>query len=254
MTFQNKRIVVTGAGGGIGHATALHLARQGASVLCTDVDGEGLERTRKELQEAAPSVRVASEVLDSSDETAAAAVLSRYAETWGGPFDALANVAGVILAKPLADCELADLERLMRINVGGAFVMSRSILPHLAPQAVIVNVSSSSAGQMTPGLGLYGASKAANLFLTKALAVELAERGVRVCAIAPGAVDTAMPRRCMPPGEEGERMLAQAVDGAQLIKTLAKPAEVAAAIAFLLGDNAGYVTGSTLWFDGGMPH
>ncbi|MFE4668089.1 SDR family NAD(P)-dependent oxidoreductase [Streptomyces sp. NPDC056716] len=169
-------------------------------------------------------------------------------------FHGLANVAGVILARPLTDCTLADLERLMRINVGGVLVMSRAILPHLAERAVIVNVSSSSAGRMTPGLGIYGASKAANLFMTKALAVEWAARGVRVCAIAPGAVDTAMPRSTMPPGEEGERLLARAVDGAQLIKALAQPGEVAAAIGFLLGEDAGYVTGSTLWFDGGMPH
>jgi NAD(P)-dependent dehydrogenase (short-subunit alcohol dehydrogenase family) len=254
VTFRDKHIVVTGAGGGIGRATAIHLAVRGASVLCTDVDADGLRDTTKALQEAAPEARAAVEVLDSSDEVRAAEVLTKFAERWDRPFDGLANVAGVILAKPLTDCHLADLERLMRINVGGVLVMSRAILPHLAQQATIVNVSSSSAGQVTPGLGLYGASKAANLFLTKALSIELGERGVRVCAIAPGAVDTAMPRSTMPPGEDGERMLAHAVEETQLIKTLAQPADVAAAIAFLLSDDASYVTGSTLWFDGGMLH
>jgi 3-oxoacyl-[acyl-carrier protein] reductase len=244
-------MVVTGAGGGIGRATAVALASHGAAVLCTDIDADGLETTGALIEQAAPSAQVASEVLDCTDYTAASAVLSRCSALWSGTFDALVNVAGIILAKPLAECELADLERVFRVNVGGILVMSRAVLPHLSGSAVILNVTSNSARQVTPGLGIYGASKAANSFLTRALALELAERGARVCAIAPGAVNTKMPRSILPPGEDGDRILEQAISNSQLIKHLAQPEDVAGAICFLLSDAAAFVTGSTLWFDGG---
>lgn len=249
--FQGKRIVVTGAGDGIGRATAVSLASQGAAVLCTDVDLDGLKTTLAVIEQDAPSARVVSEVLDCTNYDAASDVLSRCAALWGGSFDALVNVAGIILAKPLTESELDDLERVFRVNVGGILVMSRAVLPYLSSSAVIVNVSSNSARHVTPGLGLYGASKAANTYLTRALAVEFAERGVRVCAIAPGAVNTKMPRSILPAGKAGDRILAQAVSDTQLIKHLAQPEEVACAICFLLSGAAAFITGSTLWFDGG---
>lgn len=102
------------------------------------------------------------------------------------------------------------------------------------------------ADHVSPGLGLYGASKAANVYLTRAWAAELAGRGIRVCGVAPGAVDTAMPRSIMPPGDERELLLAATVAGAQPIARMAQPDEIATAIGYLLSDDASYITGSTL--------
>jgi NAD(P)-dependent dehydrogenase (short-subunit alcohol dehydrogenase family) len=251
-TLAGRHYVVTGAGGGIGRATVLALALDGASVLGTDVDAACLQETAELVAAKAPAdVRVVCEPLDSTDAAAAAAVVARGVRLLGGGFAGLVNAAGVILGKPLAEVELADLDRVFRVNVGGMLMMTKAVLPHLTGAAVIVNIGSSSARNVTPGLGLYGASKAANHYLTRALAAELADRGIRVCGVGPGAVDTAMPRRLMPPGAEGERLLAEAVRADQLIGRLARPEEIADAIRFLLDDGAGYITGSTLWIDGG---
>ncbi|WP_046495367.1 SDR family NAD(P)-dependent oxidoreductase [Streptomyces odonnellii] len=250
-SLADRRIVVTGAGAGIGRAIARKAASHGASVLCIDLDADGLEETARLIQAEASAVEVAAEALDCTDHDAAVEVLERRAAVWGGAFDALVNNAGVTLSKPLAECDLADLERIFRVNVGGMLVMSRALLPRLTDQGVIVNVNSSSARHVHPGLGLYGASKAANAYLTQVYAAEFAERGIRVCGIGPGAVDTNMPRSMMPPGAEGERMLQEAVSGTQLIKRLARPEEIAEAICFLLSEDAAYITGSTLWIDGG---
>jgi NAD(P)-dependent dehydrogenase (short-subunit alcohol dehydrogenase family) len=214
------------------------------------VNRDGLEQTVRGIQVQTPRATVIGETLDSTDLDAAARLIAQVADQWG-PFDAVANVAGVIMAKPLIETELADLERLFRINAGGTVVMTRAVLPHLADNGVIVNVSSASAAYVSPGLGAYGASKAANLYLTRAWAAELADRGIRVCGVAPGAVDTAMPRSVVPPGEEGDRLLASSVAQAQLIGRLAQPEEIAIAICYLLSDDASYITGSTLWIDGG---
>jgi NAD(P)-dependent dehydrogenase (short-subunit alcohol dehydrogenase family) len=251
--LTGKRILVTGAGGGIGRATARLVAAQGASVLLTDVNGDGLKETLRLLDEDNPRVDVVAEVLDSTDEAAAIALVERIATAWGGDLDALLNIAGAILAKPLMETSLAELERLFRINVGGALVMTKAALPHLKGGAVIVNVTSTSGAHVSPGLGAYGTSKAANIYLTRALSVELAERKIRVCGVGPGAVDTGMPRTVMPPGEEGERLLTEAIEHTQLIKRMAQPEEIAKAIAFLISDDASFITGSTLWIDGGRP-
>ncbi|MFI1401035.1 SDR family NAD(P)-dependent oxidoreductase [Streptomyces sp. NPDC020681] len=250
-TLDGKSVVITGAGGGIGRATAQLVAAKGASVLCTDVNADGLKETVRLIQAESPAVQVVGEALDCTEHGAAVEVITRCADAWGGDFHALVNVAGVIMAKPLMEVELADLERVFRVNLGGMLVMSQAVAPRLTDGGVIVNVSSSTARSASPSLAAYGASKAANAYLSRAFAAELAERGIRVCGIGPGAVDTAMPRSIMPPGAEGERLLEAAVAHTQLIKRLAQPEEVAAAICFLLSDDASYITGSTLWFDGG---
>lgn len=250
LELTGKRILVTGAGGGIGRATAELAVARGARVLCTDVDGVGLKQTLKAIAEKHPGAEALGAELDSTDFTAAGAAIARVARQWGR-FDGLANVAGVIMAKPLADTELADLERLFRINAGGMVVMTRAVLPHLVDGGAIVNVSSSAAGHTSPGLGAYGASKAANLYLTRAWADELAVRGIRVSGVAPGAVDTNMPRSVVPPGEEGLRMLDDSVKGAQLLGRMAQPEEIAISICYLLSDDASFITGTTLWIDGG---
>ncbi|MCE0763541.1 SDR family oxidoreductase [Pseudonocardia kujensis] len=251
-SLTGRRYVVTGAGGGIGRATALALTLEGASVLCTDVVAEGLKETAEVLAAKAPDdTKVVCEALDSTDGEAAAEVVTRGARMLQGPFDGLANVAGVMLGKPLAETEMADVDQIFRVNVGAGLMMTRAVLPHLGRGGVVVNISSSSANQVTPGMGLYGSSKAALVYLTRALAQELAPRGIRVVAVAPGAVDTAMPRSLLPPGPESEQILAEAVRASQLIERIAQPEEIAESIRFLLSDGAAYITGSTLWVDGG---
>lgn len=248
--LAGKRVIVTGAGGGIGRATVLMAVSRGASVLCLDLAEGGLAETIRLAEELAPEVRTASAVVDCSDFGEVSRALAEVAENWGG-FDCLANVAGIMFAKPLAECELADIDRIFRVNVGAMLMTSRAALPWLPAGSVIVNVSSANAQHVTAGLGVYGASKAANLYLTRVFALEFAEHGVRVCGLGPGAVDTAMPRSFMPAGDEGERLLAEAVAGAQVVPRMAQPEEIAKAIGYLISDEASFIIGSTLWIDGG---
>ena len=248
--LSGRRIVLTGAGNGIGRATALAAARNGAKVLGTDIDEAGLQETLRLIKEQTPEATAAVEVLDSTDAAAAAEVLGRYAAEWGG-LDGLGNIAGKMYMGMLIDSDLATLEQAFRINVGGMFVMTQAIVPLLADGGVIVNVNSSSAAHVTPGISLYGSTKAANMYLTQAFSQELADRNVRVCGIGPGAVDTQFPRSVMPAGEEGEKMLQESVKHAQTITRLAQPDEIATAINYLLSDDAGYIAGTTLWIDGG---
>jgi 3-oxoacyl-[acyl-carrier protein] reductase len=132
-SLTGRRFVVTGARGGIGRATALELALDGASVLCTDIAPAGLRETAELLAANAPDeVTAVYEALDSLDVVAAAEVVMHGAEMLGGGFDGLVNAAGVILGKPLVECDVDDLYRIFRVNVGAMLMMSRAVLPHLS--------------------------------------------------------------------------------------------------------------------------
>jgi len=247
--FLGKRALVTGAASGIGRAVTRMIASHGGTVGCLDVDGDGLHETASQLADHATGQRIATAKVDVTD----AVGVSRAIDELGfGTVDLLFNVAGIIMTKPLASCDVDDLERVMRINVGSIITMTSVAVPLMPRGGVIINTSSTSALHYATGSGIYGASKAAINHITKCLANELSESGIRVCAVGPGGVDTPMPRRLAAEmGVDPESTVKAAVAKSQLIPDLARPEEIAAAMGYLASEDARMCTGSTLWIDGG---
>jgi NAD(P)-dependent dehydrogenase (short-subunit alcohol dehydrogenase family) len=236
--FAGRRAFVTGAGSGIGGAAARRLASEGAHVLGIDRSEDGLAETFAGLDGArwlAADVRA----------DAAAAALRDH-----GPFDILVNAAGVLKRHPLLEHPREDWALTLDVNLRAPFRLAREFARgHRAADTpgVIVNVCSIESFTAAPAHAAYTVSKSALLMLTRALALELAEHGIRVNGVAPGVTATAM---------NAELRADEARSGALRAKIplgrFAEPAEPAAAICFLASDDAAYITGSVLPVDGGF--
>jgi NAD(P)-dependent dehydrogenase (short-subunit alcohol dehydrogenase family) len=239
--FDGRAAVVTGAARGIGLATAERLSREGARVLLSDVD-PGLAEAAKALGQ--PYV-----VADLAERGAVEALFDT-ADREVGPLDVLVNSAGVIgRAVKLADLAEAEFDRVMRINLNATLLTTQAAARRMTPRrsGAIVNLASVAAvmagGDQIP----YAVSKAAVKQLTAMSALSLAPYGVRVNAVAPGPVDTPMVAAVTGAGEEGlKRVLSRIPLG-----RIARPEEIAAIVAFLASDDASYLTGQTLFADGG---
>lgn len=231
--LDGRVAIVTGAAAGIGEATALALAAFGADVAVCDRDADGLADTATAL--AATGCRVVSEVLDVRHDEAVHAFVARVAAELGR-VDILVNNAGGGFAAPFLDVSTKGQDALIRENFSSAASFIRAAAPHLGPGSAIVNVTSIEAHRAGPGYAVYSAMKAALANLTKSLALELGDRGIRVNCVAPDVIPT--------PGI-----------GPMPVRTpLVRPGhvdDVAAAIVFLSGDHAGFITGSTVHVDGG---
>lgn len=229
-----KIALVTGAGRGIGRATAIRLAEAGCRVALT-------ARTAHEVDSAVAlindtcgtAIGVAADV---ADEAAVDALFDRIGATFGGPVELLVNNAGAIRVAELARAELADLRRMLDTNIVGTWLCSRALFRRLIPsgrRGAIVNLSSLGGLAGTakfPGMSGYVASKFAIAGLTEQLAVEGKPHGIRVNCVAPGAVDTQMLREAAP-----------------FLKTSTMPADVAELILFLVDDTrAGTLNGVVL--------
>nr|WP_321452014.1 SDR family oxidoreductase [uncultured Carboxylicivirga sp.] len=188
MKIQNKRIVVTGAGSGMGRELTLQLVQKGAKVAMVDINESGLEETAKLAGESNVSVHVTNISDRQSVEQLPKAVINQH-----GAVDGIINNAGII--QPfinVADLDYDHIERIMNVNFYGTLYMTKAFMPHLLkrPEAHIANVSSMGGFIPFPGQTFYGASKAAVKLLTEGLYAELKETNVNVTIIHPGAVNT----------------------------------------------------------------
>lgn len=239
--LDEKVALVTGGGAGIGLASARRLAVEGATVAVLDIDGEGAERAAAELGGGAIAVQAD---VSSEDEVvrAFAAVRDRL-----GRIDALHNNAGIEgEPAPLAASDVAQLDRLYAVNVRGVYLVLREMLRLAAADgtaATIVNTSSGTALHGVPGMGQYGATKAAVIALTRNAAVETAGSGTRVNAVVPGPIDTELFRRLPADVQSG-------VEAALPVRRVGLPEEVAALTAWLLSDEAPFVVGGVYTADG----
>ena len=242
---MTARALVTGAASGIGRATAMLLAGRGAAVACLDVNADGLAETAAAIGERALPIPC-----DVTDLAAVEAAVSQAAADLGG-LDAVANVAGVgDFTGDVAEIAPEEWARVLAINLTGPFHVSRAAIPHLrAAGGAIVNVSSQFGLVGCLASPAYCASKAGLIGLTRAMAIDHTEEGIRVNCVCPGPVDTPMLAwtDATPELTARERGRTQ---GRNLSGRSGRPEEIAATIAFLLSDDVGFMSGSVVAVDG----
>ncbi len=236
--FDGRGAIVTGAASGIGAAVAARLLAEGAAVVGVD---------RQPIDPRAGFAGVAADLARPGD---VAPAIDASVELLGGPPDVLVNAAGVYLVRSLLDTSPEEWDAVEAVNVRATFLAARSVVERgMRPGGAIVNLSSVAAygASAREPSGAYNASKAAIGSLTRQMAVEWADRGIRVVAIAPGVIDTPM-LRLMDEPIAGNAYVRAAVP----LRRLGTAGEVAAAVLFAASDDASYITGTTIVVDGGL--
>jgi NAD(P)-dependent dehydrogenase (short-subunit alcohol dehydrogenase family) len=242
------RAVVTGAAAGIGREVARQLIAQGATVHALDRDGAGLERTSHEF----PADSFAAYRVDLADRPELDRVLAELLDGLEGRCDILVNNAGVSRLRPLENTDDAMLDWMFAVNFIAAFRVTRTLLPALraSGRASVVNVASELALVGQPDYSAYCATKGALLAWSRALALELAEQRIRVNAVCPGPVDTALLQEEFTTHANPDAAK-QAEIAAIPLSRLGSPNDIAPVIAFLASDAAAFVTGAAWCIDGG---
>jgi len=240
--LDNRRALVTAAAAGIGRATALALAKDGAEVWAVDIDAPGLESLASEHG----SIQAVS--LDLTDgET-----IRQFVASTDG-FDILVNAVGWVANGSVLDCSRSDLERSWQINVMTMFDTVQAVLPGMLERGhgSVINIASVvSSATAAPNRFAYGTTKAAVIGLTKSIAIEYVTRGIRCNAICPGTVDSPSLRQRLEATGDYEKARAD-FEARQPMKRLGTTEEVAAMVAFLASDCAGFITGTEQMIDGG---
>lgn len=244
--------LITGAANGIGRATSIQMAREGAKVILVDVDPAGLASLARQL---GPSALASESDIFTTDGRAQA--IARGVDAFGAP-DILVNCVGGSTKLPRSNLPLDEMtedqwDATIDFNLKGTFLCCRDLVPHMKRQrkGAIVNLSSLSGRGITPESGVaYATAKAGLIGFTRRLAVELAPSGIRCNAVAPGYVltDRIRDRLWNPAGEAGQADLKRRIPVARL----AEPQEVGSVISFLASDEASYLTGVTVDCNGGM--
>ena len=241
-----RTAVVTGGGSGMGEAICHRLAAQGHGVAVLDIDQDGAERVAKEVE--GEGGRALAVRVDVSDRTAVEAAMERAREAFG-PIGILVTSAGIEGFSSFLDIDVATWERTLAVNLTGTFHCIQAAVPDMVAQAWgrIVTISSSSAQSGTKRMAHYVASKGGVIALTKAVALDLASKGITVNTIPPGAIDTPMMRR---PIESGAMASLDQVVARAPLGRLGTPEDIAATTAFLCSEDAGYITGQQINVNG----
>ncbi|MEO6986996.1 MAG: SDR family oxidoreductase [Paralcaligenes sp.] len=247
MSVMSEVVVVTGGASGIGLAMARGLLADGWKVLILDIVPERVAAVEKEFQLPDPS-RIRGETVNVTDEAAVAAVITRC-EAEFGPVAGLINSAGVAAAVPFLQTEVASFRKILEVNVIGSFIVAKAVARNMKQRGSgsIVNISSVSGQRGNYGRTAYGASKGAIITMTRVMANELAEFGIRVNAIAPGPIDTPMVKEMHTP--EARKQWNAAVP----MHRYGAPEELCGTVNWLLDSKkSSYVTGQIIAVDGGF--
>lgn len=237
--FRGRRVLVTGAGSGIGLSIARKLIARGAEVIAVDLRTDDV-----------PDEAIGIDA-DISDEAQVMAALARVEEL--GPIDTLFNNAGIGSTKSVVDCGADEWDRVFSVNVRGTFLMCKHLLPSMLERryGVIVNTASAAGLIGLRDRAAYCASKGAVIALTKQIAVQWAADGIRCNSICPGTVDSPWVARLIDEAEDPVERRHQLI-GRQPMGRLGTPSEVAEAAIYLASDAAAFITGTDLVIDGGI--
>jgi meso-butanediol dehydrogenase / (S,S)-butanediol dehydrogenase / diacetyl reductase len=243
MLFEGKKGLITGAASGIGRATAIKFAAEGAQLVIADRNREGLEETASMM--AIPPVI---QHYDATDYASCRALVEVAAKDG---LDIVCNIAGLLKWGPSEAFSVEDFDLLMQINASSVFVICQSAIPHLIKsKGVIVNTASTAALQGQPFNVGYSASKHAVAAITKGLAIEYASVGVRINAICPGHVITPMTQNTLPPeGVDWDLMMR---NSPKLLDGSCEPEDIAEMFVFLASDKSRKATGALFTIDGGQ--
>ncbi|AJE44044.1 SDR family NAD(P)-dependent oxidoreductase [Streptomyces nodosus] len=251
--FEGRRILVTGAGSGIGQATVHRLLAEGGRVAAVDIVAAGLERTARRAQEDGTADRLTTLTADIADEASVRTAVATAVAGFGG-LDVLVNAAGILRSARTEATTLEFWNRVIAVNLTGTFLMTREALPALleSGHGVVVNFSSTSASFAHPYMAAYAASKGGIQSFTHAIAAEYAKRGLRAVAVAPGSISSDMTDGRGPGLPEDADMqlfahLMPALGGGGF----AAPDAVAGVVAMLASDDGAFVTGTEVRIDGG---
>lgn len=252
MATQQRTALVTGAAGGIGRAIAGALATSGHRVAIADLDEAGLAGTAAVLNGGCEQF-----VLDVTDAAAVGTVVGQVRDRLGGPH-VVVNAAGVSTMALLVDLSERDWDAMMAVNAKGTFLVMRAVLPAMIARraGTIINIASVAGIEGAELLSHYSASKFAVVGLTQSAAKEVAPFGIRVNAVCPGLIRTAMQDREVSweaelSGQTPEQIRQGYVDMTPLAR-LGSPADVARLASFLAGDDSDFITGQSIHVDGGL--
>jgi NAD(P)-dependent dehydrogenase (short-subunit alcohol dehydrogenase family) len=248
MGMEPRTAIVTGGASGMGKATALRFARDGQAVGLLDIDGTGAEAVAAQI--VAQGGRAVALRADIGDRAQIEAAVAQAREQLG-PVTIVVNNAALESFAPVAEIADADWDRLMAVNLKGAFILIQAVLPDMiaAGWGRVINVSAFGAQIGAPNMALYTATKGGVISMTRSMAVEFGHQGITVNSVSPGFIDTPMARRAI----DGDLFPVpyEQIIGAYPIPRLGRPEEIAAACAYFASDDAGYVTGQLLGVNGG---
>jgi NAD(P)-dependent dehydrogenase (short-subunit alcohol dehydrogenase family) len=245
--LDGKACVVTGAGSGIGRATAQKLAEEGGRVVCVDIAAGPVEETARDIGGEALAATA-----DVSQRADCNAFVARCVEAFGS-IDVLVNNAGVNIPGVFHEVPDETIDRTIGVNVLGQIYACQSAIPHMLERGAgsIVNISSVNGVVAEPYLAVYATSKGAVVMLSRGIALDYAKQGIRCNAVLPGWVDTPI-NYAHADMLGGLQQVYDTIDSFQPIGRPGEPREIANVIAFLASDEASFVTGSVILADGGM--
>jgi NAD(P)-dependent dehydrogenase (short-subunit alcohol dehydrogenase family) len=246
--------LVTGGGSGIGRATAIRFAEEGAWVAVADIDLDAAAETTRLVLAAASRPDAALAVpLDVTDAASVEAAVAHVTDAWGR-IDVLFNNAGIAGVGTVEETSLEQWERVMAVNVRGVFLVARAVLPVMvaAGRGSIVNMSSTIADIGLARRASYAASKGAVMALTRQMQADYAQHGIRVNALLPGTIHTPFVDRYLADSYDDPAAGLEALRRRQLTGDLGTPEDVAAAALFLASNESRFVLGTGLFVDGGV--
>ncbi|BCQ07289.1 2-hydroxycyclohexane-1-carbonyl-CoA dehydrogenase [Mycobacterium heckeshornense] len=248
MTLNQRTALVTGAAGGIGSAICRHFVAAGANVAACDLDGGAATRLAAELQTTS-NATIAGYAMDVSDSANVAEVVTTV-EARHGPVDILVNNAGIDRIEPFVESTETTWQKIISVNYLGTVIVTRAVLDGMIERGYgrIINIGSDAGRVGSSGEVVYSGTKGAVIAFGKALAREIATKGITVNTVCPGPTDTALLKQISDRSQSMFDALARAVP----MKRIGTPDDVAPAVVFFASDGAAYITGQTLSVSGGL--